>query len=305
MCCRLNTNISYISLSFLSIFTFKMPCVRKLKIENIRIHNENAKCTVCESAQSWLGWSIDPLANYWPLVFALRRTHVHHHHQHHDHQHHCIYHHHHHQHHRNRHHHHHKNAWNATVSPLKCFSGMCLQRPAWNIKRPTQGVSMPDSKQKITRGHTSIDVVKGCTFQITAQHWCHCRLHQRNRWERNMHQKNPTLQSITKYQRGAWARLEIWAKWEIWQGVTSPYERGIIGVCRGMSKRPSPFKLQQELIFLFENQNWNWITGVWRGMPETQSPQIIYCIFSKLKILGHTWYCKTDYIMSVLITFWV
>ena len=111
--------------------------------------------------------------------------------------------------------------------------------------------------------------------------------------------KNPTLLRVTKYQREAWAKLEIW------QGVTLPYERGIIGVCRGMSKRPSPFKLQRELIFLFENQNWNWITGVWRGMPETQSPQIIYCIFSKLKILGHTWYCKTDYIMSVLITFWV
>ena len=284
MCCRLNTNISYISLwTFLSIFTFKMPCVRKLKIENIRIHNENAKCTVCESAQSWLGWSIDPLANYWPLVFALRRTHVHHHHQHH-----LVYHH-----HCNRHHHHHKNAWNTMVSPLKCFSGMCLQRPAWNIKRPTQWVSMPDSKQKITRGHTSIDVVKGCTFQITAQHWCHCRLHQRNWWERNMHQKNPTLLRNTKYQR------ETWAKWEIWQGVTLPYERGIIGVCRGMSNRPYPFKLQRKLILLFENQNWNWITGVWRGMSETQSPHMIYHICSKVR----TWYYKTDYIMPVLISF--
>ena len=109
-----------------------------------------------------------------------------------------------------------------------------------------------------------------------------------------MHPKNPTLHRITKYQR------EAWAKWEIWQGVTSPDERGIIGVCRGMSNRPYPFKLQRKLILLFENQNWNWITGVWRGMSETQSPQMIYHMCSILPTFVRTWYYKTDYINYLL-----
>ena len=167
MCCRLNTNISYISLwTFLSIFTFKMPCVRKLKIENIRIHNENAKCTVCESAQSWLGWSIDPLANYWPLVFALRRTHVHHHHQHHDHQLNII-------------------AFSTTTSITVIVITITIKMHEmrrshlWSVfqvcvcnvqpetsKDPHRESQCPIQNRNYLRGHTSIDMVKGWTLRL-------------------------------------------------------------------------------------------------------------------------------------------